>query len=246
MALRHQRPPVSDRCMSARQSAGKSAATIIFDLDGTLVETAPDLVATLNVVLAREGMAPVPYEIARNFVGGGAKLMIARGIEAEGRVVDDRTLDRMFADFIAYYADNVAVHSRPFPGLIEALDTLEERGWRLAVCTNKLEHLSVLLLNELKLTHRFVAICGQDTFGIQKPDPEILRRTIAAADGDVRQSIMVGDSETDILTARAAGIPVIAVDFGYSERPVSEYSPDRLISHFAQLPDQIAGISFAN
>jgi len=223
-----------------------SAPTIIFDLDGTLVETAPDLVATLNVVLASEGMAPVPYEIARNYVGGGAKLMIARGIEAEGRTVDDATLDRMFADFIAYYAANVAVHSRPYPGLTEALDTLSARGWRFAVCTNKLEHLSVLLLNELNLTHRFEAICGQDTFGIQKPDPEILRRTVAAAGGDMRQSIMIGDSETDILTARAAGIPVIAVDFGYSERPVSEYGPDRLISHFAQLPDNIAGISFAN
>lgn len=223
-----------------------SAPTIIFDLDGTLVETAPDLVATLNIVLASEGMAPVPYEIARNYVGGGAKLMIARGIEAEGRTVDDATLDRMFADFIAYYAANVAVHSRPYPGLTEALDKLSERGWRFAVCTNKLEHLSVLLLNELNLTHRFEAICGQDTFGIQKPDPEILRRTIAAAGGDMRQSIMIGDSETDILTARAAGIPVIAVDFGYSERPVSEYGPDRLISHFAQLPDNIAGISFAN
>jgi phosphoglycolate phosphatase len=223
-----------------------SAPTIIFDLDGTLVETAPDLVATLNIVLASEGMAPVPYAIARNYVGGGAKLMIARGIEAEGRTVDDATLDRMFADFIAYYAANVAVHSRPYPGLTEALDLLSERGWRFAVCTNKLEHLSVLLLNELNLTHRFEAICGQDTFGIQKPDPEILRRTIAAAGGDVLQSIMIGDSETDILTARAAGIPVIAVDFGYCERPVSEYGPDRVISHFAQLPDQIAGISFAN
>ncbi len=147
--------------------------------------------------------------------------MLARGIEAEGRTVDGAKLDQMFKDFIVYYADNVAVHSRPFPGLIEALDTLSARGFRLAVCTNKLEHLSVLLLNELKLTHRFVAICGQDTFGIQKPDPEVLRRTITAAGGDIDRAIMVGDSETDILTARAAGIPVIAVDFGYSDRPVS-------------------------
>lgn len=223
-----------------------SAPTLIFDLDGTLVETAPDLVATLNAVLEREGIAPVAYEIARNFVGGGAKLMLARGIEAEGRTVEPAALDRMFADFIVHYAANVAVHSRPFPGLTEALDILAARGHRFAVCTNKLEHLSVLLLNELKLTARFEAICGQDTFGIQKPDPEILRRTIAAAGGDVRRSIMVGDSETDILTARAAGIPVIAVDFGYSDRPVSEYGPDRLISHFSQLPEKIAGISFAD
>ena len=223
-----------------------SAPTLIFDLDGTLVETAPDLVATLNIVLAREGIAPVAYEVARNFVGGGARLMLARGIEADGRTVEPARLDKMFTDFIAHYAANVAVHSRPFPGLVDALDLLSARGHRLAVCTNKLEHLSVLLLNELQLTDRFEAICGQDTFGIQKPDPEVLRRTIAAAGGDVRRSIMIGDSETDILTARAAGIPVIAVDFGYSDRPVSEYGPDRLISHFDQLPAEIAGIAFAN
>jgi phosphoglycolate phosphatase len=222
----------------------RSAPLLVFDLDGTLVETAPDLVATLNVILAREGMAPVAYETARNFVGGGARLMLTQGIKADGRTIAPARLDRMFADFIAYYADNVAVHSRPFPGLTEALDTLKDRGYRFAVCTNKLEHLSLLLLNELKLTDRFDAICGQDTFAIAKPDPEILRRTIAAAGGDISRAIMVGDSETDILTARAAGIPVVAVDFGYSERPVAEYKPDRLISHLAQLPDQIAGISF--
>lgn len=224
----------------------RPAPLLVFDLDGTLVETAPDLVATLNVILTREGMAPVPYETARNFVGGGARLMLAHGIKAHGRTVAPAQLDRMFTDFIAYYADNVAVHSRPYPGLTEALDILEDRGHRFAVCTNKLEHLSLLLLNELKLTGRFDAICGQDTFAIAKPDPEILRRTIAAAGGDVSRAVMVGDSETDILTARAAGIPVVAVDFGYSVRPVAEYKPDRLISHFAQLPGEIAGISFDN
>ena len=224
----------------------RSAPLLVFDLDGTLVETAPDLVATLNVILTREGMAPVPYETARNFVGGGARLMLAHGIKSDGRTVAPAQLDRMFTDFIAYYADNVAVHSRPYPGLIEALDILENRGHRFAVCTNKLEHLSVLLLDQLQLTGRFEAICGQDTFAIAKPDPEILRRTIAAAGGEVGRAVMIGDSETDILTARAAGIPVVAVDFGYSERPVVEYEPDRLISHFAQLPDEIAGISFDN
>lgn len=224
----------------------RSAPLLVFDLDGTLVETAPDLVATLNVILAREGMAPVAYETARNFVGGGARLMLAQGIKADGRTVEPARLDRMFTDFIAYYAANVAVHSRPYPGLTEALDVLEGRGHRFAVCTNKLEHLSVLLLDELKLTGRFKAICGQDTFAIAKPDPEILRRTIAAAGGEPGRAIMIGDSETDILTARAAGIPVVAVDFGYSEKPVAEYGPDRLISHFAQLPAEIAGISFDN
>ena len=170
--------------------------------------------------------------------------MIARGIEADGRTVEPAELDQMFTDFIAHYADNVAVHSRPFPGLIEALDTLERaRLTASRSAPTSSNGCRCCCSNELKLTDRFEAICGQDTFGIAKPDPEILRRTIAAAGGDPARAIMVGDSETDILTARAAGIPVIAVDFGYSERPVAEYDPDRLISHFAQLPDAIAGLS---
>jgi phosphoglycolate phosphatase len=216
---------------------------IVFDLDGTLLDTAPDLVETLNVVFAREGLAPLPYDTARNLVGGGAKAMIARGIEAEGRVLAPAKLEQMFTDFIAYHSDHVAERSQPFPGLTEALDTLGARGHRFAVCTNKLERLSVRLLDRFKLADRFAAICGQDTFGIQKPDPEILRRTVAAAGGTMKHAIMVGDSNTDIRTARAGGIPVIAVDFGYSERPIAEFGPDQTISHFSQLPASIAAIS---
>ena len=216
--------------------------TLVFDLDGTLVDTAPDLIDTLNVVFAREGMPAVPYEAARNLIGGGARAMIVRGIEAEGRTVPPDTLDRMFADFLKYYSAHIADRSRPFPGLVDALDALAAHGHRLAVCTNKLENLSLLLLKALDLAPRFAAICGQDTFGVQKPDPEILRRTIAVAGGDPRHAIMIGDSQTDILTARAAGIPVIAVDFGYSERPVSEFGPDRVIGHYAQLPQTIDAV----
>jgi len=219
--------------------------TIIFDLDGTLFDTAPDLVETLNVVFAREGLAPLPYATARNLVGGGAKAMIARGIEAEGRVLSPAKLEQMLTDFITYYSDQVADRSRPFPGLTDTLDTLGARGHRFAICTNKLERLSVRLLNKFNLADRFAAICGQDTFGIQKPDPEILRRTVAAAGGTMKHAIMIGDSNTDICTARAAGVPVIAVDFGYSERPISEFGPDQTISHFAQLPASIAVVSSA-
>jgi phosphoglycolate phosphatase len=223
-----------------------TAPTIVFDLDGTLIDTAPDLVDTLNVVFAREGWPPVPYDTARKLIGGGARMMIARGIEAEGIVIEPARLERLFADFIAHYSEHVADRSRPFPGLTDALDGLASGGYRFAVCTNKLERLSVLLLKQLKLADRFAAICGQDTFGIQKPDPEVLRRTIVAAGGSPPHSIMIGDSATDIRTARAAGIPVIAVDFGYSEHPVSEYGPDLIISHFAQLPAAIAAISPAD
>jgi phosphoglycolate phosphatase len=219
---------------------------LVFDLDGTLIDTAPDLVDTLNVVLGREGLPPVPYDIARKLIGGGSRMMIRRGVEAEGRALAPAELDRLFADFIAHYSEHIAERSRPFPGLIEALDQLAASGWRFAVCTNKLERLSILLLEQLKLAERFVAICGQDTFGMPKPDPEVLRRTIAAAGGRLQDAIMIGDSGTDIRTARAAGVPVIAVDFGYTEQPVTELGPDRIISHFAQLPAAIAELSPAS
>lgn len=222
-----------------------AAPTIVFDLDGTLVDTAPDLIDTLNLVFAREGLPAVPYEVARNAIGGGAKAMIARGVEAEGHVVSPAKLEHMFTDFIAHYSEHLADRSRPFPGLTDALDALAARGCQFAVCTNKLERLSVLLLDQLELTNRFAAISGQDTFGIQKPDPEILRRTVAVAGGTLEHAVMVGDSITDIRTARAAGVPVIAVDFGYSERPVADFGPDRTISHFKDLPASIAAISSA-
>jgi len=216
--------------------------TIVFDLDGTLIDTAPDLIDTLDVVFAREGLPPVPYNPARNLIGGGARGMIARGIAAEGRTLAPEKLEQMFADFIAHYSAHIADRSRPFPGVIDALDELAAQGWRLAVCTNKLESLSVQLLQTLSLAGRFAAICGQDTFGIQKPNPEVLRRTVVAAGGELQSAIMVGDSATDIHTAQAAGIPVIAVDFGYSERPVAEFGPDRVISTFNHLPETITAI----
>jgi len=216
--------------------------TIIFDLDGTLVDTAPDLIETLNVVLGREGLPAIPYEEARLLVGGGARRMIERGLASEGRARPAADIDRLFKDFIAYYADHVADRSRAFPGVVEALDTLAARGCRFAVCTNKLEWLSVRLLKALGLADRFVTICGQDTFAVQKPHPDALHGTLRRAGGTLSRAVMVGDSETDIATARAAGMPVIAVDFGYTEIPVSQLRPDRIISHFNDLPDSIADV----
>ncbi len=217
--------------------------TIVFDLDGTLVDTAPDLVDTLNVILAREGLAPVPYDKARTMIGGGARRMIEAGLTFEKRAFTAADVDRLFKDFIAYYAEHIADRSRPFPGLIDALDQLAAQGCILAVCTNKLEGLSRLLLDALGLSARFAAICGQDTFGVQKPNPNILRRTIAQAGGSAARAIMVGDSATDIDTARAAGVPVIAVDFGYTEMPVTQLGPDRVISHFADLPAAVSALA---
>jgi len=148
----------------------------------------------------------------------------------------------MFADFISHYSAHIADRSRAFPGVAEALDRLAEQNCRLAVCTNKLERLSRQLLDALGLAERFAAICGPDTFGIPKPNAAILHRPIEAAGGDPRCAVMVGDSETDIATARAAGVPVVAVDFGYSLVPIETLKPDRLIGHFDQLVEAIAAV----
>ncbi len=212
------------------------APTVVFDLDGTLIDTAPDLVATLNIIFARENFAPVPYESARKMVGRGARVMIERGLKAQGRMLPPPELERLFRDFIAYYGLHIADHSRPFTGVEPALAELSGRGCRLAVCTNKLEHLSVALLDALGLSRCFAAICGQDTFSVQKPEPEILRATIKKSGGRLDAAVMVGDSATDIAVARAAGIPVIAVDFGYTDVPAAGLGADRVVSRFADLP----------
>jgi phosphoglycolate phosphatase len=217
-------------------------STIVFDLDGTLVDTAPDLIATLNAVLAREDHGAVPYEEARTMIGGGVRHMLTRALARHGVAVAPPELDRLFADFIPHYRAHIADHSRPFPGLTQCLDRLAAQGDRFAVCTNKLEQLSVLLLEKLGLAGRFAAICGQDTFGMPKPDPEFLRRTIARAGGSLQNAVMVGDSPADVTTARAAGVPVIAVDFGYCDVPVPLLKADRVIGHFDELPGAVASL----
>jgi phosphoglycolate phosphatase len=217
--------------------------TIAFDLDGTLVDTAPDLIGALNFVLNSEGLAPVPLASARNMIGAGARKMIERGLEAEGRAVTVKDIDRMTADFIDYYAEHIADASRPFEGLESALDDLTARGFLLAVCTNKLEWLSKRLLDQLGLSRRFAAICGADTFGVSKPDPAILQQTVARAGGALASTIMVGDAGTDIGVARRAGVPVIGVSFGYTEVPIAELKPDRLIHHMRDLPDAVGELN---
>jgi phosphoglycolate phosphatase len=219
-----------------------ASPVIVFDLDGTLVDTAPDLVASLNVILIREGMAPLPLASARNMIGGGARKMLERGLEAEGRTVTAVEMDRLTADFVAHYADHIADHSRPFDGLEAALDQLSARGCTLAVCTNKLEWLSKRLLDKLNLSTRFAAVCGGDTFGVPKPDPAILRQTVARAGGQITSTIMVGDAGPDVGVARRAGVPVIGVTFGYTEVPIEQLKPDVLISHMRELPAAVSGL----
>lgn len=220
-----------------------TSGIIVFDLDGTLVDTAPDLISALNYMLVREGMAPVAFPAARNMIGAGVRKLIERGLEIDGRVISADDITRLTNDFVDYYAAHIADASRPFEGLHEALDQLEADGYRFAVCTNKLEWLSKLLLDKLDLTKRFAAICGGDTFGVSKPDPVILRQTVARAGAEMAGAIMVGDAGPDVGVARRAGIPVIGVEFGYTDVPIAELKPDRLIGHMRDLPAAVASLN---
>ena len=212
----------------------------VFDLDGTLADTAGDLMASLDYVLIKEGYAATPLENARALLGAGARALILRGLAAQGASLPDEKVEQMFQLFLTHYESRIADDSRLYPGVIEALDALAARGDIFAVCTNKIERPARLLLEKLGVAGRFAFICGQDTFGVAKPDPIPLLRTIQAARGEKTRTLMIGDSKTDIATARAAGVPVIAVDFGYTDRPIEEFSPDRVISHFSELPAAVA------
>ena len=219
-----------------------SPPLVVFDLDGTLVDTAPDLIAALNVILREQGIPEVPLATARNLIGGGARKLIERGLEAEGRTCTVAEIDHMTKDFIAYYAEHIADFSRPFEGLETALDELAAKGVAFAVCTNKLEWLSRLLLDRLNLSNRFAAICGADTFGVVKPDPTFLRQTVARAGGHIGSTVMVGDAGTDVGVARRANVPVVGVTFGYTETPIEELKPDRVISRMFDLPRTVSEV----
>lgn len=218
---------------------------LVFDLDGTLADTAVDLVSTLNALLTREGLAAIPFQQARSMVGAGAKALLQRGLKANNVEVDEIRLEELFNDYLAHYEAHIADDSVLYPGVIAALDRFETAGWSFAVCTNKIEGPSVLLLTALGVAERFQAICGKDTFAVSKPDGEALLRTIAKAGGDPRRAIMIGDSGTDVDTARNAEVPIVAVNFGYTDLPVETFKPDRIIAHFDELWEAVEGLSGA-
>ncbi|MCO5148182.1 MAG: phosphoglycolate phosphatase [Aquamicrobium sp.] len=212
---------------------------VVFDLDGTLVDTAPDLLDSLNHCLECAGLQRAAPQELRRFVGMGGRVMIERAFASQRHELTTPRLDELQAVFLDHYGGNMPGRSQPFPGVIAALDRLGEAGYLQAVCTNKYEALSTRLIASLDLTERFAAICGADTFSFRKPDPRHLLETIRMAGGDPAHAIMVGDSRTDIDTAKAAGIPVIAVDFGYTDQHVRTFSPSRIISHFDELTTQM-------
>jgi phosphoglycolate phosphatase len=205
---------------------------VIFDLDGTLVDTAPDLMAATNHVLRAHGRRPISMAEVRAFVGHGARALVTRGLTATGGLPDGFDLEATYREFVDHYSAHIADASTVFPGLEPLLERLAGAGIAMGVCTNKLEGLSVQLLEAVGLSRFFGAVVGPDTLGIAKPDPRPYREALRRLGGDISASVMVGDSETDILTARAAGVPVLAVPFGYTPRPVADFGPDRLISHY--------------
>lgn len=210
-------------------------ATIVFDLDGTLIDTAPDLAVTVNALLRRRGRRAVPLAEVRTMVGHGAIAMMGAGMAATGTAASDEDLKGMLDEFIEHYGTNIAVNSRPFPGAVEALDELEAAGYQFALCTNKREDLARILMTELGLGHRFRVILGGDTLDVCKPDPRHLTEAILRSGGALERSVMVGDSVTDVAAARAAAVPIVGVSFGYTQTPMAELEPDCVIDHFGDL-----------
>jgi phosphoglycolate phosphatase len=210
-------------------------ATIVFDLDGTLVDTAPDLIAATNHALADLTLPPVSAETLRNAIGFGARHMIVEALRESSHTEDEAGVDRLLALFLDHYEANIARESRPFEGAVDALERFRAAGARLAVCTNKRAGLSNRLLAALGLAPLFATVAGRDTFPVCKPHPDHLTGAIALAGGDPRTAIMIGDTSVDIATARAAGIPVVGCTFGYSDVPVATLAPDAVIAHFSEL-----------
>lgn len=211
--------------------------TIAFDLDGTLVETAPDLHRALAVVMRAQGLPPASLDEVRVFVGQGARVLILRALGEHGRTPGEAELDALTADFITAYSADIAALSRPFPGVEDALDRLAGMGARLCVCTNKRTDLSVQLLDALKLSSRFEAIVGADSVPEKKPHAGHFIAAVRAAGGEPEQALMIGDSIADVGTAKAAGAPVALVSFGYTDTAPELLGADAVFTQYADLPD---------
>ncbi len=209
--------------------------TVVFDLDGTLVDTAPDLVGATNHALADIGLAPVAADLLRPWISFGARRMIVEALGTSAQHRSEAEIDRLLDLFLTYYEANIARESRPYPGVIAAIEALRDHGARLAVCTNKRENLSRALLSALDLERHFHALAGRDTFPVHKPHPDHLHGAIRLAGGTSHRALMVGDSDIDIATAKAASVPVVAVSFGYTQVPVASLTPDRIIDHYDHL-----------
>ncbi|MDP5280191.1 HAD-IA family hydrolase [Sphingomonas sp. DG1-23] len=205
-----------------------------FDLDGTLFDTSADLTAALNHTLELLGRPALSIDAVKPMIGRGGKFMLHQGLEASGGC-DPEVLERSYPELLAFYGDHIADRTRPFPGLIEAMDTLDARGAKLAIVTNKSESLAVKLVAALALDHRFACVIGGDTMGPdgRKPSPAGIREMIRRCGGG--RAAFVGDSIFDTQAAKNAGIPSIAVSFGFLMQPIAELEADAVIDHFDEL-----------
>jgi len=235
-----------ERGMETGQNQDKTRGfegwTILFDLDGTLVDTAPDLLGALNHVLTGMALAPVTLDTVAGMIGNGARAMIEAGLRHQGAVLTATEMDAAFDQFIAHYVAHIAVSSRPFDGAVEALEILRAEGARLAVCTNKRQDLSVRLIAELGLSGHFDVIFGADRATNRKPHADHVFEALADAGGDPACAIFVGDSRTDERAARNAGLPFVFVTFGYEAEPAEAIAADVTIGHFAQLVPALSGL----
>jgi len=209
---------------------------LVFDLDGTLVDTAPDLLGALNVILAGEGRRPVNLIDLRTLVGFGARTLLAEAFKMTGGPADPARLEDLREAFIAHYRDHIADDSRPFPGVVETLEAFKAEGTRMGVLTNKPQELSDLLILKLGLGEYFGAIFGQGRKPYTKPDARIFPDVVEVLGGPGAGALMIGDSVTDVQTARNAGAPVILVPYGYTPEPASTLGADTVVDRFADIP----------
>lgn len=207
----------------------------IFDLDGTLVDTAPDLLGAMNAVLAGAGRSTLDPEELRHMVGFGARSLITQAFAATGTAIGETDLPPLVDAFIAHYRTNIAAESRPFPGVERTLAGLQHTA-RLGVLTNKPQELADLLLPALKLDRFFAAIHGAGRLSVAKPDAAVFHHVMDELGGADGGAVMIGDSATDVATARAAGVPVILVSYGYTPVPAAELGGDAVTDDFRRIP----------
>jgi phosphoglycolate phosphatase len=222
---------------------GDVQGTVIFDLDGTLVDSAPDLADALDTVLVEQGLAPAGLEGTRALIGHGIAALVRGALVQRGCEPGEAEFSAILERFLHIYGEQLSAKTQAYPGAAKVLAELRRAGWRLVVCTNKREAFSRKILEDLGLLSEFDVIAGPDTFGVAKPDPAHLTRTLLQGP---HLAIVVGDSAVDVAAARAAGLPVIAVAWGYARGPADELGADEVADSFEQVPAMVEKLARSN